>query len=494
MARRRRQPARIACAASVLAAALVVPATADPTCPLLEVQLVPDDGLQLVGWIEHAAGGYVDTLFMTEATARRGLGNRPGVMDQQTGPRWPAGPRLDVFPVWAHQHGATFPWVAYQRGDGEPGDSPSDPDRDLSHPIGVSSIEPYYCAPVPPNEFRWDACSGASVVYTDKGRLLDTKRSRYPPRSDLVWDPRFDHPSIEELAAHNPFDAISHATPAGGQPYTARWVAAALAPGGYVLRVEVSKERDFNATYSPITQPPIEETWPQFGVPYRGQPSIVFEVPFELGAAMSNRAHAYDYAGYGAPDGGDGELRAPDATITTDTPGSGAQRLLLVIEPGTPHRVRVTARPDFARPSVPSELEVVHVDEVSATIAFRAPAVDEPARRVATYEVRLRAGPPLTASDFATAPLYAGPLVPDSPGAAQQLVLDKLEPSTTYTLGIRAYDECGRAGPLATLAFTTDGATGCGSCASSGPHGLAWLALLVPWWRARWRGRRSRSR
>ena len=51
------------------------------------------------------------------------------------------------------------------------------------------------------------------------------------------------------------------------------------------------------------------------------------------------------YAGYGSWDGNDGTLRPPDGTITTDKPGSGAGRLLELVDGGPAGRFRVRIAP-----------------------------------------------------------------------------------------------------------------------------------------------------
>ena len=104
---------------AVLAAAsafsLVPPAVADQRqCRVVDVDLKPTKDLQIVVWLEDAQGNFVRTLFITDAVGRRGLGNRPGRYDFNSGPRWPYGRRVTTFPVWTHRHGETFPRVVFQ--------------------------------------------------------------------------------------------------------------------------------------------------------------------------------------------------------------------------------------------------------------------------------------------------------------------------------------------------------------------------------------------
>lgn len=153
-------------------------ASAADECRVVDVDFTPSEGLQIVAWIEDAAGTYVDTAFITQTTGLRGLGNRTGVMDLKSGPYWPYGDREDVLPLWAHAHGLTFPALVFQS-------SSPDDHCNMSRPFDESSLETYYCRPMEPNEPAWDAGSCASTVYTDKGTFSATLTSRYPPRSDV---------------------------------------------------------------------------------------------------------------------------------------------------------------------------------------------------------------------------------------------------------------------------------------------------------------------
>src|SRR5687768_12561596 len=104
-------------AAGVLAVTIgllgALPPRAAEACRVLELSFTPSDDLQMVVWIEDAAGNYVDTLFITRKTGTYGLGNRPGIMEFNSQFLWPYGRRLSVFPVWAARHGAAvqmYPW------------------------------------------------------------------------------------------------------------------------------------------------------------------------------------------------------------------------------------------------------------------------------------------------------------------------------------------------------------------------------------------------
>src|SRR5690606_35772280 len=70
---------------------------------IVEVRFTPTARAQIAIWIESADGTFLRTLRLTEATALRGIGNRPGALQMNTGFRWPYGRREGVLPVWAHR-------------------------------------------------------------------------------------------------------------------------------------------------------------------------------------------------------------------------------------------------------------------------------------------------------------------------------------------------------------------------------------------------------
>src|SRR5215510_2130673 len=102
----------LAGAALALLAASPGSATAEGGCRLIQVEMLPTPELQIVVWLEDPAGNYVDTLYITRMTGSFGLGNRPGMMEFNSGPRWPYGRRTTTFPVWAHRHGQEWPLLA----------------------------------------------------------------------------------------------------------------------------------------------------------------------------------------------------------------------------------------------------------------------------------------------------------------------------------------------------------------------------------------------
>ena len=433
----------LSAALAILLAAPAPAAAQDGECRVVQLDMLPAPDLQIVIWLEDGAGNYVDTVYITRMTGSYGLGNRPGMMEFNTGPRWPYGRRTTTFPVWAHRHGMEWPMLVFQNED----------DTNLSHPLGDSSGESFYCRPIREDEALWDATSCATTVYTDKG-YLSTSISLYPPRDDLQLDPAVDDPDVDSFDDLNPFDAVSRATPPGNQPYKISWAIPPDLPlGDYVLWVEVSRELDQNASYS--YPEPEGIPWSEYGVAYRGQPSVVWRLPFNLGDPTI--VMATDYVGYGDPDGLTGMLFEPDVTITSDVPGSGAARLLLVDDGTDMYRLKLDARPTFddTAPGAVDEPTVTGVLPDRATVNFFAAGDDGDLGTVTGYQVRIQAGREMTEDSFEDATPVATPITPDEAGAPQELVVTELLPETNYYIGIRAYDECMNTGPLAIVHVQT---------------------------------------
>lgn len=442
-------------AACILASAASARADAPGTCHFVDVDFTPTADLQIVAWIEDTHGNYVDTAYITQATGSFGIGNRPGRYDFNSAPKWPYGRRITTFPVWAHKHGQTFPEVEFQDGQ----------DSDLSHGFSQSSHEQHYCRPLLPQEYGSgaDATSCATSVFTDKGVFSPSAKSLYPPRTDLTAQSGTDSDSVAMYPTMNPFDGVSQATPEGGAPATLSWTPPATAgDGDYVLFVEVSKEADMDDTYNATSYPaPKNISYSQYGEPYRGQPSVVYRVPFSIGGTEFVGT-ATEYAGYGDPDGQDGNVRAPDATIVTTVPGSGASRLQLVAgDGGAMYRVQIHARVDHdaLAPAAPQNL-VVTPASPNLVATFTAPGDDGETGKVSSYDIRLAPGEPITEATFAAAPHLATPAQLVSGGQTQSITLEGLLPDTDYSIAIRATDDCNNTGPLAVTAFHTDLATG----------------------------------
>ena len=445
---------RLPCLFAVAAAALLLPshpATAAEgmqQCRVVDLDFKPAEKLQIVAWLEDTSGNYVTTLFITDGVGRRGLGNRPGRFDFNSGPRWPYGRRITTFPVWAHRHGVSFPRIAFQNAD----------DNNLSHPFNQSSSETFFCRPLRPDEAGWDTGTCSSPIFTDKGKAEASGTSLYPPRADIARVSGIDDQVVGMFDDMNPFDEVSSATPVGNAPYEVTWpIPSDLPTGDYVVWMEVSKEFDHNATYNATRYPePTGIPWSDYGEPYRGQPSVLYKVPFRIGTETST-AMTSTYAGYGDPDGLDGNVRAPDTTIDTATPGSGGARFLLHTDGADSFRLRVISRPEFdaAMPGTPTELQAIDVAAQAATVSFVAPGEDGALGQVSGYEVRVRAGEPITEANFTSSTPVGEALSPDEPGQVQLLELGSLLPQTVYYVAVRAYDDCKNYGPIAVTSFTT---------------------------------------
>jgi hypothetical protein len=439
----------------------LLPGSAAGASPVASPEITP----QMVAWIERPSGAFVDTIYITQQTGHYGIGNRPGRYDFTSGPRWPYGRRITVFPVWSNKQPLRFPQVDYR----------NSADSSLSHPFGESSPEHNFCRPLQTSDALWDAVTCSSTVYTDKG-VFGAAMTGYPPRADVTPVAGMDSPSVSMYRAMNPFDAISQATPRLGEHTQVSWpIPPALASGDYVLFMEVALEQDFNAIYTPATAPapPTRELdYPGFGVPYRGQPSVIYRVPFTIKNDSETVAMTDAYAGYGDPgpqadaaghvpaySGPDGQIRDPDPTISTDTPNSGALRLLLTAgDGGKMYRLRVDARSeeDFVAPGAPDEMVVTDPESSKATLSFRAPGDDGAIGTVRGYEVRYVVGPgPLTSDNFdaASEVRFDGDIV--ASGQLQTLTIKNLLPDTDYTVAVRAFDDCHNTSPMASTSFTT---------------------------------------
>ena len=256
------------------------------------------------------------TILLTEATAYRGLGNRPGALQMNSGYHWPAGRRENVLPGWARarlESGASaFARVIFQaRGEG-----------DLAPPVAhADTPEAYYCLSFNPRDAArdgLDAVSCASALAYDKGRYATCDDvaaglsepfepspgggirralpvwSAYPPRADLssVAD---DHPDVAHYAsdarlAFPELDVVSTPTPAANAPFERTWrIPSDWPAGSMLLSVEVNTEGDYDLVYDAASLP--TPTTPAgdwdhyattYGYPYRGQPSVVFDVPIDV--------------------------------------------------------------------------------------------------------------------------------------------------------------------------------------------------------------------
>jgi hypothetical protein len=445
----------------ILAIALTFSATAstaygDPCRRAVEIRLAPVPNVQLAVWIEDGAGRVVDTVYVTRSTGALGLANRPGNPRFKSEYRFPYGAREMVLPLWAHARGKTYPRVIMG------GITGADDDDTIGYHSPISSPESFYCSPnggIHRTLNGVDTVTCASPFLGAKGVFAAGRTSVYPPRADLTEFTDHDSPDARAFAGYNDLAVVSGATPPGGGEIVPplRWpVPDGLPDGDYTLRVEVSLEADFSPAWPPCAEGDpgcAHPTFPDdhidlvaYGRDALGQPSLAWSAPFTLDGTP-RVATARDYQGYGDWDGATGALHPPDATIATDTRGSGAQRLIAVDEGAGPWRVKVsTGCIDMlcTAPPAPADLTLTPSD-TSVEVAFTAPPG---AVRPARYEVRYRTGAPLTNETFATATPGGTPPAPGPPGAPQRFTLDGLKPDREVSVGIRAIAACGAPSPV----------------------------------------------
>jgi hypothetical protein len=388
---------RLAAAAMLPMLLATSPASAQPTPVRVRVTLQPDCyrsslsapcdarktgmrldlGPQLAVWIEGADGRFVDTVLVTNLTARLGIGNRPGHYLLPSSPKFPYGRRLMSLPVWAQRRGKLYDSVVMQDG--------TDKEYWLGFHESVSSPDPYFCRPMTFQEIDVDAVSCPTARFNSaKGRFFDPAldlhpehlengrpkdyvppaQTYYPPRNDLTTFTDLDcdgrRPctiSARSYAGINDLDSVAAATPPYGRPFSEVWrVPDAVPDGDYAVLVEVNKEFDENSSHShPAVADPMLREW---GLTNNfGQPSVVFRVPFRIDRQNMAQSATSRIAGYGDWDGRTGTLHPPDQTIS-ETPGSGVGRLLVIAQPalagGAPvmGRVHVTTEPVTAGPPV----------------------------------------------------------------------------------------------------------------------------------------------
>jgi hypothetical protein len=506
---------------TVLAAGEFCEARADgPTVPrAVEFRFTATARAQIALWIEKPDGTFMGTVRLTQAVALHGIGNRPGASQMNSGFRWPYGRRLDALPVWAHRRAAApgaaqFKSVIFQHRTFEgcasnAGCGGSD-----------SSVESYFCLSFKREttlRSALDAVSCASVFSSDKGRFLTAddvangyaepielggvgmmrpieSTSLYPPRRDgagcATSASCIDHPDARTYVQHvhevmPEIDAVTMATPPADQEQSVLFtIPGAWVDSDYVAFVEVNVEGDHNAVFNPDTYrtpqlpPEAWDSWAiQFGYPYRGQPSVVFKVPFSLVTSATfatvDPVGFSDINGFG-PAGGD--LRPMDDSITNDpstpaTAGSGADRLRLIAP--RDYRFQVNVRDmEFcqahAAPGPPVALSVtVDPDEKHShefgRLHFVVPVSDH---TIDHYEVRYSK----TAITPDSPPTFDGALpviaaetdsvalsVPTGgvAGSAVDVGFGGMEPLTKYWIAVRAVDTCNLAGPYAVSTLTT---------------------------------------
>src|SRR5262245_23258704 len=160
----------------------------DPALPqVIEFRYTPTGRAQIAIWIEDEAGGYLATVGLTDAVATRGIGNRPGASQMNSGFRWPYGRREGALPIWAHRRAGApgakqWKRIVFQ----------DRPEGWASRKTEDSSPDNYFCLAWDQKKSKQealDAVSCASVFSSDKGRYMtdsDVAAGYGEPFEDVV--------------------------------------------------------------------------------------------------------------------------------------------------------------------------------------------------------------------------------------------------------------------------------------------------------------------
>ncbi len=369
-----------------------------------------------------------------------------------------------------------------------------------------------------------DVASGYSEPF-EQGARVEMRplslESYYPPRRDVARCSStgcFDHPDVASFtsdarAVMPGIDAVTMATPAGDMLRRIAFdVPADWEDGEYIAFVEVNVEGDYNDSFNDVVYPTPEgpsggwDYWAEnYGYAYRGQPSVVYSIPFVLGPGGGSFT-ASRPIGYAALDGETGDMTPMSPIITDDpggTPGSGADRLRLMADGARVH-VSVVATnvctSDDPPPECGTECDATHpcpdgfvcgpdlacvgfcdLDmapaEVSDFLVSEHPdekhshqwavirfTIPESSRGIARYDVRVGEEPIVDEASFMLArPAVAAEIdsvelrvpVDGAAGDEVRVEIGGLAPQTTYYVAARAVDVCNDESPIATGVITT---------------------------------------
>lgn len=513
---------------------------------------------QIALWIESADGSRFATLRLTDSVAFRGIGNRPGALMMNSGRHWPYGRREGVLPIWAHRRydfeGDHFRRVIFDgrrsEGDASSASSASEPSntRDswfcLSFDMANNDIEL--------GEDAFDVMTCNSIFLSNKGRYLTPEDlalgyaepweetagvgsmrmldlvSLYPPRRDLPPCPSGlcgESADARGYAADArtvmpEIDVVSMATPAEGADVVVPITVPDEWPDGdYVVYLEVNVEGDYapgwDTTSHPTPRTPTGrwDFWAMsYGYPYRGQPSVLYEVPVTITSGGGEFTTSIA-AGYGDLHGASGDVTPMDATIMNDSaahPGSGVDRVF-ADETGARVRVTVPAWDVCAQEEAPIECGqecnaerpcgsdmlacgegYTCVDRCEVVVSMPAPGeialtrwpearhthewahlrftVPEIPRGILGWEIRVGTDAITDDGSFTLArqaraatgrdealdiPTRRADGSPLAPGDVIELDLGGLSPETTYHVGVRVIDDCTRRSAIATAEITT---------------------------------------
>ena len=457
----------------------------EPPCPAIKRKLGDriDIGPQIAVWVEAAdRSRFLDTVMVTNLTAKHGLGNRPGLWNLPSGPKQPYGKRLMALPVWAWARGKLYAQVIMQ----------DDHDEWMGFHEAISTPDPYYCRPMGLFEIDVDAITCPTKVFNSaKGKLSPNLPAiPYPPRNDLEFLDNRDCDdqskqmtgcarSADMFKTLNDLDAVAAATPTFDRPFEGRWTISGDLPLelDYALMVEVNREFDQNASHrypAYVDKMLTENGFTMTGLGNNlGQPSVIYKVPFRIDGTRNVGSTAV-IAGYGSVDGSSGTLKAPDSTISQE-PGSGEGRLRTTATPWTDGAAaslpagKLFVRLDGCtpnggeqnacrvRPPAPpavTDMEATEQLATSATIQFRH-ASDE-GNPVTDYDIRLHQGRSATEENFIEGiPLER--VEPGPPGTMATFAVRELKPNSQYVVAVRAVGRCGTRSPLVQVpVITTD--------------------------------------
>ena len=293
---------------------------------LLEFHFTPVADLQMAIWLEDADGNFLADVFVTQATGKLGIGNRPGNFLFLSSWRAPYGPRESVLPIWGHRRGKTYPKIIFH-----------DPNVSNHTSLGFhessSSPETYFCRPLTPTEdgniIDTMTCPSPATFQSDKGEFGDGwAPSIYPPRNDLTSFDQDDHPTHpQQYSTLNELDAITRATPAAGPYMIAYRVRRGDVPEGpLVVWIEASLEWDENPNWDFDREDDhwVDPKLSAYGREFLGQPAVFYKVEFD--PSVEGFTSVMSYSGYADWDGKTGSLHPTDSTIS-NSGGSGADRL-----------------------------------------------------------------------------------------------------------------------------------------------------------------------
>ena len=456
---------------ALLAALAPAPAAAADDLPI-EVHFKPVPGVQIAIWLEDRDGNHAGDLYVTQATGKLGIGNRPGIWNFVGSWRAPYGPRLSVLPIWAWRRNHPYPQVVFF--DDDPGDGES-----LGWHENSSSAENYYCRPLTQDEqdvisVDTMTCPSPNVFQTDKGKFSADATSPYPPRNDLTGvEFGADSPDVKMFAEINDLDAVTAATPQGDHAeFITATIPAALADRGPLTAwIEINVEHDENSSYQydrdsdHFVDPRLES----YGVEYLGQPSVAYKLEFDP------RTEAFTgtstYAGYGDWDGRTGTVHPPDSTIS-NTGGSGSDRLQQYTLNGQSFRFGVYAYGEDGTdtgedgwgtckggslPAIESlSLESMSFDKVR--VHYQIPSEQPSGFELTKLRVYLLTGEhALTQGNLSAAyerSFSAAEVA--RPGVPGTVEVDQLWGNYTYQIGVTYQDKCANESGLVTAAITTE--------------------------------------